>query len=194
MHQRRIYGGSGGRRTGGLPVKLQEAVEDEAGAHGDADERHRPVAVQARQEHVGEQLAPADGADARDVKGRVDERGAVEHRHRPHRRRREACTSTGAVFVTSSRGQLHSQLHRGLHSSQSGLVTWDHLEHMQQPTAEIRLRESKRFKPLGNKPRERSSQRAAAPGPGPEQFQAFFRGGAGGCSGRACGYTSAQRH
>lgn len=82
----------GGReRTGTLAEELQEAVEDEAGTHGHSEERDRAVAVQAREQHVGEELAAAHGAHARDVKRGVDEGRAVEDRHRPHRRRREAC-------------------------------------------------------------------------------------------------------
>lgn len=113
MHQRSRYAGSGGQRTGALPVQLQEAVEHKAGAHGDADERHWAVAVQARQEHVGEQLATAHGADTRDIKCRVDKRGTVEHRHWPHRRRRQPCTSSQAILITGACG---SQRDRGLRS------------------------------------------------------------------------------
>jgi len=114
-----LRGWGGGEHTGALAVELEEAVEDEAGAHGDADERDGAVAVEAGEDHVGEELAAADGADAGDVERRVDERCAVEDCHRPHRRRREACRQARSHRLPTRRGPESAAPHAGPHVRQS---------------------------------------------------------------------------
>ena len=79
-------------RTGAVLVELEATVVNQTCTYGDPEQRDGRVAVAAREQHVGEQLASALGAHAGDVEGGVEQVGAVERRDGPDRRRRKTCT------------------------------------------------------------------------------------------------------